>query len=117
MCRNSGINCLFATPFIIFAFLGAVVLFVLAAIASGADGAVMEAKNTVCESEISNGVILADKVDSEYTKLVDKNMCSAICACPTSVQQTWEDVPVNRTRESGRVAVDLMTDEELADVM
>ena len=117
LCRNSGINCLFATPFMIFAFLGAIVLFVLAAIASGADGAVMEAKNTACEMDIGDGVILDDKVSTEYTKLVDKNMCSAVCSCPLNVADTWNAVPMNRTRLSGRVAADLMTAEEQQDVI
>ena len=113
MCKNSGINCLFATPFILFAFIGTVILVVGAAISSGADGQVMEGKEMACNINISPGVTLSDKVNTEYTKLVDKNMCSAICACPLSVTDTWEDVPVNRTRESGRVAIDLMSAEEL----
>jgi hypothetical protein len=73
----------------------------------------MEGKDKACALEISPDVTLSDKVNTEYTKLVDKNMCSAVCACPLSVTDTWEDVPMNRTRESGRVAIDLMTPEEL----
>ena len=37
-CRNSGRNCLFVCPFILFAFVCAIILFVLAAIGSGASG-------------------------------------------------------------------------------
>jgi uncharacterized membrane protein len=45
MCRNSGVNCLFATPFILFALLCTLLLFILAAITSGANGGVMKAKD------------------------------------------------------------------------
>lgn len=98
LCRNSGINCLFATPFIILAFIGTILLVVAAAITSGADGAIMDGKDKACAAEFSPGVSISDKVNTEYTKLVDKNLCSAVCQCPLSVQDIWEDVPENRTR-------------------
>lgn len=93
MCRNSGINCLFAFPFVVLAFLCAVLLAVMAAVASGADGQVMKAKENACAYEIDSGVSLADKVQSEYTKLVDKNMCSVVCPCPLAVENTWTSIP------------------------
>jgi uncharacterized Tic20 family protein len=62
MCRNSGVNCLCASPFIVFAFVCSIVLFVLAAITSGANGAVMNAKDQACMSDIGNNTMLADAV-------------------------------------------------------
>ena len=62
MCRNSGINCLFVIPFMLFAFLCAVVLFTMALIASGADGMVMQAKEETCKMEVAPNVSLAQKV-------------------------------------------------------
>lgn len=77
----------------------------------------MEAKNATCEMDVDGGIALDEKVNTEYTKMVDKNMCSAVCPCPLGVAETWNAVPMNRTRESGRVAIDLMTEEELQDVI
>lgn len=116
LCRNSGINCFFATPFILLSLIGVVILIVLAAIASGANGQVMKAKDEACLVDMG-GQTLERMVEEQYTKLIDKNMCSAVCQCPLDVANTWEDVPMSRTRESGRVAIDLMTNEELAVVM
>jgi hypothetical protein len=62
MCRNSGVNCLFATPFIILAFIGVISLFILAGITSGANGGVMHAKDNACAYDMGNGTMLADYV-------------------------------------------------------
>jgi len=56
-------------------------------------------------------------VKDQYTKIVDKNMCSALCPCSPDVESIWRAVPMNRTRESGRVAIDLMTAEESQEVL
>jgi len=48
LCKNKGINCLFATPYILLSFLAVVILVVLAAICSGANGQVMKAKDEAC---------------------------------------------------------------------
>lgn len=64
-CRNSGINCLFAFPFIILAFICMVVLLAMAFIASGADGVVMTAKENACTMPMEDGgVCLGDMIQT-----------------------------------------------------
>lgn len=57
-----------------------------------------------------------ESVKTEYIKTVDKTMCSELCPCPTSAKETWEGVPVEKARESGRIAANLMTSDEVANL-
>jgi len=52
-CRNTGINCLFAIPFCVMAMLCMIFLLILAFIASGADGMIMQAKDEACAAPAS----------------------------------------------------------------
>ena len=91
--RKSGCHCIIAFVYILFAFLLAIVLFIMAAVACGANGHVMKAKENACAMDVGDGVTLADKVQKEYNKIVDHNMCSPICACPLEVMNTWSSIP------------------------
>jgi len=57
---------------------------------------------------------LAEKVNTEYTKLVDKNMCSVACFCPLEATELWTSIPEATLREYGRVRTIADLEEEEA---
>lgn len=44
-----------------------------------------------------------EKIDKEYTKMVDRMMCSAKCPCSPSVYPVWSQVPTERLTNSERI--------------
>jgi hypothetical protein len=68
--------------------------------------------------DVGGGVMLADKIQTEYTKLVDRNMCSVVCPCPLDVSDTWTSIPQEKLRSYGRIALwSQATEEEAREVI
>jgi len=112
-CRNTGINCLFAIPFCLMSLICMITLLILAFIASGAEGMIIQAKDEACASPLDGGETMESMIKTQYTKLVDRNMCSPFCDCPLDTETTWTSIPEKTLREYGRIASwDQATEEE-----
>ena len=89
---NDSKKCCFLAPFVPLSLTGAIILIIFSGITGGSDRMVMESIKRACSQKIGPGMTLATKVSEEYTKLVDRMMCSSQCLCPDAVADTWRKV-------------------------
>ena len=96
----------FALPFMICAIAIGLLMLAGAAITSGAGGYLDQMKVKACDT-IAEGetpaVTYRVKISNEYTKMVDRLMCSPWCPCPAAAESAWtsvsKDTLANFTRQ------------------
>lgn len=87
---------IFALPFMIVAVVIGLLMLAGAAITSGAGGYLEQMRITACDTVAEgdpDGLTYKMKISKEYTRMVDRLMCSPWCPCPSSAEQVWSEVP------------------------
>ena len=82
-----------ALPFMILAVAIGLLMLAGAAITSGAGGYLEQMKINACDTIAEGeGITYKMKISQEYTKMVDRLMCSHWCPCSASVEEAWTSV-------------------------
>lgn len=85
-------NFLVALPFMIMVIVVGLLMLVCGAITSGAGGAMDQMRVEACDSPIEGSKTIGDKIGDEYTRMVDRLMCSFWCPCPAEAESVWTKV-------------------------
>ena len=84
---------IFTIPFIVLAFLIAILLFAGAAVMGGGEEDLKKIVSDGCNTSLGtqfDGKTTSELFKEQYLDLVDRWVCSDTCPCPESVKGTWE---------------------------
>jgi hypothetical protein len=75
-CTSKFKKICFTFPFIILALVICILMFILATVTSGQGVVIEQMQDNACLTDLG-GMTTGEKIDKEYTKMVDRMMCSA----------------------------------------
>ena len=96
---------MFSCPYIVVATACGIFMLFLSIITSGFGNYVENVTEDACAYELESGETISERIQLDYTKLVDRNMCSQnLCECPTESTKIWTSIPEDDLREYGRIS-------------
>jgi hypothetical protein len=103
--RYSTYYWLFSCPYIIFAMACGFFMIFISILSSGAGNFVKNVSDDACTYELENGQTVSERIQEDYNKLVDRNMCTQnLCECPTESTKVWASLAEEDVREYGRIS-------------
>jgi hypothetical protein len=96
-------NPFFTCPFAVLGLTICALMFFAASVTSGKGFYLENIQDKACNTLVDGSVTSGQKIRTEYTKMVDRMMCSAKCPCPPEDYSVWKNVPLDKLAQFERM--------------